>query len=52
VGMSEANDLEKPQPEPPTGGEAYTVLLCEVAPIYNDSFSIIFLNVSNIFFGS
>jgi hypothetical protein len=24
------NDLAKTEPEPPTGGEAYTVLLCEV----------------------
>jgi hypothetical protein len=28
--MSEAIDLAKPEPEPPTGGEAYTVLLDEV----------------------
>jgi hypothetical protein len=29
VGMSEANDLANRNPEPPTGGGAYTGLLCE-----------------------
>jgi hypothetical protein len=33
VGMSEAIDLAVAEAEPPTGGEADTVLLCAVSPI-------------------
>jgi hypothetical protein len=27
------NDLAKTEPEPPTGGDALTVLLCDVPPV-------------------
>jgi hypothetical protein len=37
--MSEAIDLAKPQPEPPTGGEARTVLLCAVFLFYTLRFN-------------
>jgi hypothetical protein len=45
---NERSDLVKRNPEPPTGGEAYTDLLCEVAPpsIFQYSMNIIFYLIS------
>jgi hypothetical protein len=49
--MSEANDLANRNPEPPTGGEAYTDLLCAVVPYYwlsnYDVWNIIIYIISN-----